>query len=242
MIKKIVSQLNTLLQYPELLKATAQNRGLLKDLLYIKQNFLFTPDIIIDVGAAIGEWSKAAQFTYPSAKIFSFEPILESHKKVKEMADNNSQWTSYQYALSNYNGSSSFHLNDFSFSSSLLEMTEKHKEEFPFTKNEKIIPVEVRRLDEIEKVAATPGSIFMKIDTQGSELQVLEGAIETLKRTQILFLEVNFEELYKGQATYLELMTFLYDHNFKAFIQRNPHFSNDGQSLLWSDVIFLNIL
>jgi hypothetical protein len=75
------------------------------------------------------------------------------------------------------------------------------------------------------------------MDVQGSELTVLKGAINLLKKIDVIQLEVNFMNFYEGQASIENLIPFLRSFGFNTFLQVSPVF--DKNKLLYSDFIFL---
>jgi hypothetical protein len=78
-------------------------------------------------------------------------------------------------------------------------MGEAHREAFPFTADTKQIPVQIRSLDSLPEVQALPLPLFLKIDVQGYEKEVLRGALLTLTRTAMVMLEVSLTELYHSE-------------------------------------------
>ena len=206
--QKISQKFNTIFQYPELFPTLFNNvdRGFCKDLLYLKKNMGFNFTTIIDVGAALGDYSKAVHFIYPDAKIYAFEPVPQSFEVLKTVANKINNLQCFNLALSDNEGETEFHLNEFSFSSSLLKMTDTHKEIFPFAKNEETIMVNTIKLDDFCKneriVFGSEKYILLKIDVQGLELKVLKGATKLLKEIDVIQLEVSFMNFYEGQASY----------------------------------------
>jgi hypothetical protein len=59
---------------------------------------------------------------------------------------------------------------------------------------------------------------FWNIDIQGAELLALKGATKYLEHVDVLYLEVNTKELYKGGALVGELDEFLADYKFKRIL------------------------
>ena len=96
------NKFNTLIQYPELISTIFNkvNRGFCKDLLFLKKELGFNFETIIDVGAAIGEYSEAAHFIFRDAKIIAFEPIPDSFEKLKVIATQIKKMQCFNLALS----------------------------------------------------------------------------------------------------------------------------------------------
>jgi hypothetical protein len=80
---------------------------------------------------------------------------------------------------------------------------------------------------------------LLKIDTQGNDLRVLQGATETLKQTQPwIILELIYAPLYKGQAQPHEIAAFLAELDFAMVAHFNEYYSTDGW-LGWADACFV---
>jgi hypothetical protein len=79
---------------------------------------------------------------------------------------------------------------------------------------------------------------IMKIDVQGYELNVLRGARTTLSRTDIVVLEANNHEGYRGSAKYWEVDLFLREKGFTLY-DIIPSIVDGGRLKEW-DMIYMN--
>jgi hypothetical protein len=81
------------------------------------------------------------------------------------------------------------------------------------------IPVSVRvtTLDEIAGRGITAKSLFVKIDVQGFESQVLLGAAETLGRSRYVLVELSFQPSYEGNSRVGDVISALDGHGFRPF-------------------------
>lgn len=241
MKKYLISSLKraqNIIENPILLNAKLKrvNTSFVKDLITVKKIVNGDLKTIFDVGAAHGEYTKAAHFLNPNANIYAFEPIPASFEKLKLLVHDNRRIKLFNFALGSDNKSSSFHVNDFSFASSLLSMTETLKETFPFTKNAKVLNIDVRRLDDIREIEIIKPSL-LKMDVQGYELEVLLGAGALIDKVDVVQLELNFENFYQGQPTYADLFRFMHEHKFTRFLQTDTLYSFKNL-LIASDFIF----
>jgi len=100
--------------------------------------------------------------------------------------------------------------------------------------------VPICRLDSIEsRYLAPEANLFIKIDTQGFEWQVLDGANETLKRAHGVLCELSLVPLYDGQRLWRDIVDRLDDEGFMLWaLQKGFTDSSTGQSLQ-VDGIFL---
>ena len=107
--------------------------------------------------------------------------------------------------------------------------------------------LETRRLDDF---AETTGADFLKIDVQGGELLVLQGAVERLRDVLVVHTEVEFLPLYKNQPLFADIDSLLRDQGF-AFHTMIPFgrtfkpmvVNNDGSAwvrqILWADAVYV---
>ena len=79
--------------------------------------------------------------------------------------------------------------------------------------------------------------IWLKLDTQGFEMEVLRGATTTLERVQILQLELSLRPLYEGEPGFLEVSNWLAERGLEL-VGLEPGFveASTGR-LLQSDVL-----
>ena len=76
----------------------------------------------------------------------------------------------------------------------------------------------VHALDDLVAGAQLPAADFIKLDTQGSELDILRGAAKTLQSTTLgIEVEVEFEELYQGQPLFADVEAFMRGLGFQFF-------------------------
>ncbi len=78
----------------------------------------------------------------------------------------------------------------------------------------------------------------MKLDVQGHELEVLKGAVNTLKNTAIVVAEMSNHHNYKGAPLYYDIDEFLRRNNFSLYDQCLS-LKEDGKLLEW-DGIYVN--
>ena len=110
------------------------------------------------------------------------------------------------------------------------------------------IPIPTKRLDDLPEVA---GSDYLKIDVQGSELNVLRGASRLLESLTVVHIEVNFVPFYKDQPLFAELDQELrgagfFLHKFLPLISRvfKPLILNKDpyaglSQVLWTDAVYV---
>ena len=79
------------------------------------------------------------------------------------------------------------------------------------------IEVNTKRIDDIVVEESLKGPFLIKIDVQGAELQVLKGAINTLKNTEIIALEVSLFKFMKDAPEFFEIVCFMKEYGFVTY-------------------------
>jgi len=128
--------------------------------------------------------------------------------------DNN--WEAWNFGLGNFDGESVINISGNSDSSSFLNMLPvhiKHRPESKFIGTEK---VNIKKLDSIFNNFYNEGdSVFLKIDAQGYEYNILEGAKNSLKYILGLQIEMSIEPLYEGEKLICEMIGYLRKKGYK---------------------------
>lgn len=204
----------------------------------LKQNNI---DLVIDIGANIGQFAGELRSAGFSGKIISFEPLTDARKKLVKAAADDSHWVIHQQcAIGDFNGELVINIAGNSVSSSLLPMLDAHSKaavNSTYISTEKI---KVCKLDSvIENYLKVDQKFFIKIDTQGYEWQVLDGAIKTLNRAQGVLCELSLVPLYQNQRLWRDIVDRLESNGFMLWaLQKGFSDPRTGQSLQM-DGIFL---
>jgi FkbM family methyltransferase len=133
--------------------------------------------------------------------IHSFEPVNAAFTKLRERAEQDRTWHVYQCALGSQSGVKQINISANLPSSSFLQLEERNSQELPvditMTRTEQ---VEVQTLD-IALATKLPSyrSVFLKVDTQGYESEVLAGAEDTLRKCRLVQLELSLVSIYQGE-------------------------------------------
>ena len=153
-------------------------------------------DLVLDVGAGDGGWAHGLRERGYAGRIVSFEPLPESFAALDSRRDGT--WEAHQVALGAEPGRRELQVSANRVSSSLLPMAELHLRTAPESAVTGAVEVEVARLDDLDVVR--PGErAYLKIDVQGTELDVLHGATATLASVRLLEAELSTVTLYEGQ-------------------------------------------
>jgi FkbM family methyltransferase len=190
-------------------------------------------DHVVDVGANAGQFGRELRREGYAGRITSFEPLQDAFERLTGATDD--MWNAHCVALGSASGSAVLHRSQNSWSSSLLPITARHLEASPDASYIGTDEVEVRTLDSFE----LEGRSYLKIDAQGSEAAIIEGARQTLERAVVgLELELSTTTLYEQQALIGDVLNELHGRGFSV-LSLTPGFQHPStREILQLDGIF----
>ena len=164
-------------------------------------------DLVVDVGANTGQFAQALRRSY-AGELLSFEPFAAAFEQLERAAKSDPLWHTARYALGRETERRNLKLSPLSVFHSFLSANSYCEERFgsvsrPLAEES----VEIRRMDDaVEEVVphAAQRRIFVKLDTQGFDLQVFAGLERLLGSVVGLQSEVSVRPLYDGMADWLE--------------------------------------
>jgi len=194
----------------------------------------FKIDLVLDVGANRGQFGTDIRQGGYMGKIVSFEPLSQAHRELLSAIAADSMWEAYpRCALGDHSGEVEINIARNSFSSSILPMLESHKTGAPESEYEGKEIVSITTLDAVAgRYLMDARSPFLKIDTQGFEWLVLDGARNTLPKIKGVLVELSLVALYSGQHLWREVIDRLEAEGFTLWGFK-PGFSDQvsGRSL-----------
>lgn len=195
-------------------------------------------DRIIDVGANRGQFSLACRLTLPKVPIVAFEPIPAEAAVFRRVHEGCGHVQLIEVALGESESSATLHLSRSADSSSLLPITQQ-SEYFQQTDEVGTLNVPVKTLDNVSRDWTPSPRQLLKLDVQGFELKVLQGAKRFLSECVYVYVECSEVELYEGQALRKEVESFLGTHGFRRASRHNDLFHNG--ELIQADYLFERI-
>ena len=199
-------------------------------------------DLVLDVGANTGQFSeKIINFGYEK-KIISFEPMSKAYKELCLKSKGYENWEIHdRIGIGKKKETKILNISKNSVSSSVLEIKKIHLEQEPnlrFINKEKINLISLNEL--LKKKKFKNKRIFLKIDTQGYEKEIIKGASKVLNRLHCIMLETSITPMYKGEESYKKIIEFMKKKGFYVWaIERG--FSNKKTGRVNQlDVIFVN--
>lgn len=198
--------------------------------------------VIFDVGANIGTITEKYRYMFPGAMIYAFEPFPEVFKELGQRLRNDKRIIPCNLALGSAQGKSALRVNASSVTNSLLESEDSAASFWGegLMETTRTIEVEVATLDEFCRKNQIESIDVLKIDTQGTENEVLRGAAGMLSggRIRVIYTEMIVVPSYKGQSKPHELMGFLDGFGYDLLGLYNLWSRSDGR-LLQMDAIFV---
>lgn len=189
----------------------------------------FLPYRILDIGANIGQFHKLAQSTYPEAFIFSIEASPECEQSLKEITSN------YYIGLlakdnSEYNFFSRKDAPTGTGNSIYRELTHFYSDD----KLEILKQTGIKLDDLFEEDSEFD---LIKIDTQGSELDIISGGLNLCKKAKGILLEVSLTQYNEGAPLYDEVISFMQNLGFKAVAILDEARNHGAHQ---QDILFIN--
>lgn len=181
--------------------------------------------VIIDVGAA--GFPNGNETYKKGDTVLLFEPIEGPYNELVNKFSNYNKFTIYNLALTNSKGKQTFYNTKKRNCSSLREpnaevlLQRDRNDIVEYTES----TVETDLLDNYTKDLDVID--FLKLDTQGSEYEVLQGGLETLAKTKKLKVEVEKDEWYKGQKIAPEVDKFIKSFGFKRYKTKDNKYHAD---------------
>ncbi|MGO9302451.1 MAG: FkbM family methyltransferase [Candidatus Korobacteraceae bacterium] len=171
-------------------------------------------DRVIDVGANEGQFYKFLRLEVGfTGQIVSFEPIPELAARLQERSTNDSSWTVHACALGATAGELTLNVTaKTAFSSFLLPLA--LDPDFSGNVVERTIRVPVSTLDEMFPDPIALRHTYLKLDTQGFDLEVAGGGERTLETIPALQTEVSFSALYDGMPDYQKSLSVFNQYGF----------------------------
>lgn len=243
MLKKIIKKfLSDVLGY-HLVKADIFGQDIFQDALVILKKKSNT--VIFDIGANLGDTSLELAAKFSESTIYAFEPDPDTFNKLGLKTGHLKNICTYNLGFGNNNESKRLNINKVSGGNSFLTVSSAIGEfaQGDWTKTIGNVEVPVRTIDDFCIEKRIHSIDLVKIDTQGFEIPILEGASTMIssEKTKLIAIEVLFVELYTKQGYFHEVYEILRNRGFKlvGFYNRfyktqNPHF------LLWCDALFVS--
>jgi len=156
---------------------------------------------VLDIGANIGQYGQALRACGFAGDIVSCEPLTDAYGHLARRTARDRRWTALHTGVGAEAGDLEINISANSYSSSMRTMTSTHQDADPASRvisTERVSMTTVAAL--IADRGIQPERTFLKVDTQGFESEVLDGAGDALTSFAAVQLELSLTPLYEGQA------------------------------------------
>ena len=201
----------------------------------------FDIDFILDVGANAGQFVTEIRSGGYMGNVVSFEPLSSARSALQKAREGDLKWEVYpRCALGDKDGEIEINIAGNSQSSSVLPMLDSHLSAAPHTAYVGKEKVSLLTLDGVAPTYIEKyQNPFLKIDTQGFEWAVLDGATNILPQMRGVLLELSLVPLYEGQHLWEDLVLRMRQEGFTLWAIQpmftDPH---NGRTLQFDGIFF----
>jgi FkbM family methyltransferase len=197
-------------------------------------------DVVLDVGANAGQYGTMLRKLGYGGRLVSLEPVAEAYAELERRAAADGAWEAVRVAASDADGEITLNVTEDSRSSSVLPRNERFADKAGWA-TQGSLRVAARRLDGLVGELLRPHErAYLKMDVQGYERHVLDGAGDALGRFEALELELSVRPLYEGQPQLSDMVPLLAERGFRpVFLE--PILLDDDGLLIELDGLFARV-
>ena len=195
------------------------------------QNKNFNPNYIVDVGCGHGEWTKKMMKFFENSNFVLFDANEDNKKKLDQLVIENKNIMYHITLLSDDNKNYDFF--KMGYGSSVYEEQTTHKREVKNIKSQRLVDV-------LPSDLKKSNNNMIKLDVQGSELNILKGLDDLINKFEIIILETSLHNYNKDAPLFNEVLTFMTNKNYKLYdLFDFKRLGNDESFLLQFDCVFV---
>jgi FkbM family methyltransferase len=189
---------------------------------------------VLDIGANVGLWTKQFIDLFPQASVVMVEAQPELTSTLEALGSKHANVTAAHAVLAA----------DASVRDFYVCLGDRHRSGSSLRPELTGAPLERRQVttttvDQLITSLDAPGPVdFLKIDTQGSELEILQGAERTLATVRFLQMEVSLMSYNEGAPLLAEVVAFMAERGFFAFDIFDLKYVPDTDDLMQFDCLF----
>jgi len=193
---------------------------------------------LIDIGAHDGHFTHALNEYCGISNGILIEPLPHKSTQLRKIFPS-PRYSVIECVLSDRHGTINLEVNEAEYTSSIFNI----KRALPELSNvnlggSKTLKCEARTLDEVVSLSKLSEIDLIKIDVQGAEHLVINGGIDTLKITNMIWIEVSFKPLYDYSSMFSDIYSLLNQNEFQL-MEIEPGFRSPSGELLQADCLFV---
>jgi FkbM family methyltransferase len=197
-------------------------------------------DLVLDVGANVGQYGEELRDSGYSGEIWSFEPVADAFASLQRAASRDPRWRCFNLAIGDRSGEIGIRIATNSATSSVLPVLTARVKTEPELVQVAVENAAMVTLDSLmQQTSAAERRVWLKVDVQGFEDAVFAGAEELLSRVQGVEAELSLVPIYEGQSLYRELIDHLCGYGLQVASLDPVFFDQDTGHMLQIDAIFV---
>lgn len=191
----------------------------------------YTPDSILDIGANVGSFSRFCKKLWSDSNILMFEGNDNCEKDLINTG------IDYKIALlGDTNRTVKFYINP---ENPKCTGSSYYKEITHHYDNSVVIEKELSMLDDLVDDVYN----LIKIDTQGSELDIMKGGEKTMKKSDYIIIEVAMKEYNEGSPLYEDIISYMNSIGFNKKEEIEKHYwMSDSPEFKRGEVFQIDII
>ena len=198
-------------------------------------------DLVLDIGGNIGQFGKwLLDDINFKGKIISFEPITKAHNELVSASSAYNKWIVHERcAIGDFDGETVINISENLVSSSVLPINEAHtniESKSKYISSEKTPIFKIDSL--VNQIDIKDYNCLLKIDTQGFEKEVLDGASKSLSSFKGIICELSTTTLYDGQSLWVDVISQIESAGFELWSIGNGFTDHKTGKALQLDSVF----
>lgn len=196
-------------------------------------------DLVLDVGANTGQYARELRRAGYRKDIVSFEPLSSAYSSLARRAARDRRWSAVRMGLGSRDHEAVLQISPDSRASSLRKMLPLHREVASYFAPVGEERVSIRKLDTIwDEYVPRRSSVYLKIDTQGYERQVLRGTARSLAGVRAIQIEISLQPLYAGDLLLPDALRLMRRRGFSLVSVEHGFCHPETAEMLQMDGIF----
>lgn len=215
----------------------SEGRGLRDSLLQILRQAKavgFSPQTVIDVGAAYGSFTEQCSTVFPESRYLLVEPLDEYRPMLERMRKAMPTLQCVYAAAAAHSGEIEIHVHPDLVGSSLYSEVEQGTDVNG-------VPRRVRSvtIDSVAQETSVKGPVLLKLDVQGGECDVLNGAQGLLHECEYVILEVSFFRFFQNGPDFCDVIAYMKKLGFVPYDIVGLQYRPLDQALSQADIAFV---